>query len=175
MTQRPEIWPLLENHRFYPTDLGREAEEFPEEVTRVNFWLMIILARFWQPISDLHLTGTELLDVLDLSGWSARDTKLLLNGRSQRALLQPALVADPVARPLRNEDWPSWCWFGQSPALTGWLDLADVTNLAQRLAAVRASPAAISRPTAQRQLDELARMLDTANQAQSGLFLATTE
>ncbi len=42
----PQVWTVLRDFRFDPTDLGSELVEFPEVCDRVRFWLMVLISPF---------------------------------------------------------------------------------------------------------------------------------
>jgi hypothetical protein len=173
--EKPQIWSLLADFRLYPDDLGNEDGEFPDTSARVNFWMMIVLASSCQPL-DFSVHGiTTFVPVLQKYDWTERDMKRLLIGNSQCALLQPALVLDRIKRPSRYEDWPIWCRFGRLPALTGWLDLTDIRDLLDRLSVLSKRFRVLESYELVSKYNLLVTVLATAERANLGLFIATTD
>ena len=168
----PQIWSMLEAHRLHESDLGREQLEFSDEAARCNFWLMILVSAFWKPIEVAPMGVTRLTSYLSNMGWSRQEIQRLAIGNSQRALLQPELVLDPVARPTNPDDWPFWCWFGRIPALTGWLDFHDIQRNLIELDVLSQELRKTNDTQLFNEYKSNVAMLLEADEAQQGLFVA---
>lgn len=175
--QNPHIWSLLEAHRLYRSDLEHEEEEFPMLEDRFNLWLMILVAAHLQRIGRPQYNREQITNLLRQYNWAEHEIKKLFFGYSQRALLQPQHVADPLERPVNREDWPFWCWFGELPGLVGWLALSDVRELLTKLHAVLEDLDQTKRQEheTRTQIADLIQMLTAADQRQLGLFFDTTD
>lgn len=173
--ENPQIWSMLTDFRLYPDDLGNEDMEFPDVHTRVNFWMLIILASHWQELGISARDITDVVSGLKKYGWTERDVKKLLIGNSQRALLQPMIVTDFAERPSRYEDWPVWCRFGRLPAQTGWLDVMDIQDLLDKLSTLAENFKALENYELVSGYDTLIEVLSTAKRANLGLFISATD
>ncbi len=171
--EKPHLWRILEDYRFYPDDLGHEEDEFDTIESRTKFWMMIVLSAFWQPIemqADYVPSITQLMHRLVIDD---RVTTQLTIGKAICALLQPQLVSDPITQ-RKDKAWPFWCNYG----LSGWLDKSDIIGLLNHLVSIEEIPQRILDQRDDATVRQIMaykaamHMLSTAQQAEKGLFLA---
>ena len=129
----PQIWTVLRDFRFDPTDLGSELVEFPEMHDRVRFWLMVLISPFLQPMEEKSsqlsaptLRGFNFVDKLKANGWAEDDAKRLITGNPSEQLLgpQPNSSSSQHTRDLGPSSVV--VGLGQLPNLTGWLRSDEV-------------------------------------------------
>lgn len=156
--KKPSVWNLLKDHRFYPSDLGREEWEFDLIESRVRFWMFLILAAFWSPLTIPRDYATTVTQVLNPA--FPEVAKKLVKGRPFFELFFSGQTAD--------SNIPFWCQLGS----VGWLDCDDVINLEAIL--IR-QQRLYTQPDLRKVYRLVIRLLSTARRRRKGLFLAIVD
>jgi len=126
-TDKPQIWSMLAQHRLFLEDFECEEPYYSFE-SQVNFWMVIVMSAFWQPIATPVGYVRSMQAAMQLAGASEDIGIELTVGKTTCALLQPQLVVDPIKQQ-RDKSWPFWS-YGHGG---GWLEISDIDLLLSRL------------------------------------------
>ena len=128
-TNNQNVWTILKNYRYYPSDLGREGEEFCDSSSRIDFWTMIVLAFFLQPIEYSRWHIQTLSDILRNLRWTEIEARKLTEGRSQKELLPSNLSKKSTKNLEINEAWSVEDWLNNVALSISWYSASDVRKI----------------------------------------------
>lgn len=167
-TTNADVWQLLRDYRLYMDDLGHEDKEFDTRDQRIRYWLMIVLASFWQPLETPRDYARLVRDAILPAENDDQFVELLTLGRPVFSLIVELLGGHNLEF---SAELTSWC----KPGLMGWLSFGDVDAQLQRLNKLQ--PYFSQNPESLRSVGYLAaiRLLTRASQEVSGLFMAVTD
>ncbi len=124
-------WPLLELDGDGLVDTDEIVTQNAPSSQDLGYWFLIILARYLKPCISPLGNWYVLYKVLESSGWSLSDCKLLFYGLPTYTLLKPNLP-EQSTKPLTVES-PYWLWLHPGRAWSGWLPTAEVDRLFSKL------------------------------------------
>jgi hypothetical protein len=173
---KPQIWSVLAQHRLFLEDFECEEPYFSFEA-QVNFWMVIVMSAFWQPIATPVGYVRSMRAAMQLAGESEDIGIELTVGKTTCALLQPQFVVDPIKHRL-DKRWPFWS-YGHGG---GWLDISDIDPLLSRLLLLNGFFSRIDLEV-ESSLDvqpvtayqSAAQMLSAAQRSKQGLFLSIVD
>jgi hypothetical protein len=164
----PSIWPLLEDYRLYPDDLRHEANEFDTIEGRARFWMLVILASFWQPVDTSREYARIVSQTLRQANVDEDFISDVTVGKPLVQLICPYDDVDPITPQHNASNWPYWCRLG----MVGWLSKADINSALQRLISLHSPStqiAEVEHTTGYRMVQDL---LTVGHQSGLGLFMA---